>query len=145
MHRITAGDYVINAMTPPGQPGLPFSTNCFGAPTFHVGKGEVVYVGDFVPYINARLSSGARYDGLNHASFPEDAVLRNGATYACAGQMMTRWDLADVERLPDPTPAAPAEAAAPADAEAGEAVSGQPAEAPSPETQAEPSEAAPVL
>lgn len=164
VHRITAGDYVINAMTPPGQPGLPFSTNCFGAPTFHVGKGEVVYVGDFVPYINARLSSGARYDGLNHTSFPDDArqtlaasqpvlaeamkpaVLRNGATYACAGQMMTRWDLAGVERLPDPTPAAPADTAAE------EAVSGQPAEAtpapvaaPSSETQAEPSEAAPVL
>jgi len=107
VRRVTAGDYVLNA-TAVG-PLIFATTNCFGAPTFHVGEGEIVYLGDFVP---------SRSDGeLYFASFPEDArktlatkqpamaeamktaVVRNGATYSCAGITMNRWDIAGLETL----------------------------------------------
>jgi hypothetical protein len=126
VRRVTAGDYVLNA-TSVG-PLVFATTNCFGAPTFHVGEGEIVYLGDFIPFWNVKLSGGGRYLGLNYASFPEDArktlatkqpalaeamkpaALMNGATYSCAGITMNRWDIAGLETLApaEQTQAAPA-------------------------------------
>lgn len=125
--RVTPGDYVIGstavanlAMT---------RTFCFGAPTFHVGEGEVAYVGDFVPFVNADLSTGTKFSDLVHtsridaargalaarqpalAAAMKAAVLRNRATFACAGAVMDRWDLDGVEALPEPE-RKPAETAA---------------------------------
>lgn len=129
--RVTPGDYVI-ASTAVGTK-MVTSTNCFGAPVFHVGAGEVAYLGDFIPYWNARLASGMKTSVLAHAPHVEDArrtlagaqptlaaamkpaAYRNRATYACSAIAMDRWDLPDVEPLPDaaPAPAATKVAAAP--------------------------------
>lgn len=143
VYRITAGDYVMNAMTV--GPAVPITTNCFGAPTFHVGAGEVIYIGDFIPFINAKLSNGTKYSALNYVRFPDDArrtlatrqpalaeamkpaEMRNGATYACAGQTMSRWDLAGVDRLPDPVPTASEGADAPPPPDAPAPAGGAPA------------------
>lgn len=121
--KVTPGDYVIAGHVP----GLVPVTNsfCFGAPTFRVGAGEIVYVGDFIPFMNAPMSNGARLTQIAYASHIEDsrrtlaerqpalaealrpAALRNGATYACAAITMDRWDLPGVETLP-PAETAPA-------------------------------------
>jgi hypothetical protein len=129
--RVTPGAYVISG-TAVG-PALPTTSNCFGAPSFEVAAGEVAYVGDFTPYMNHKLSIGAKLFGLLHslhmdevraalaarqpsiASAMKAAPLRNGATFACSAITMDRWDLADVESLSSvPSPAsAPDGAAAP--------------------------------
>lgn len=125
--RVTPGDYVIGGTSVANQTmGRSF---CFGAPTFRVGEGEVVYVGDFMPFVNAALSDGEKISDLVHASRPDDAravlagrqpalaaamkpaTLRNRATYACAGTVMDRWDIHGAEALPEPA-AAGAETAA---------------------------------
>lgn len=152
--RITPGDYVITGHVP----GLVPVTNsfCFGAPTFHVAAGEVVYLGDFVPFMNAPMSTGERLTVMGYTSQIEDArrtlaaqqpalaealrpaTLRNGATYACSAITMDRWDLAGVEYLPEPAPASE-DAEAPAMLVASEALA-----APDPEPEAAPeAEAAP--
>lgn len=114
--RVTAGDYVVNSTTVGAvQPTI---TNCFGAPTFHVGAGEIVYLGDFHPYIGLPLSNGEKLSTLAHSMHVDDAratltaqqpqlatalkpaTWRNGATYACSGTVMTRWDLNGPEMLP---------------------------------------------
>ncbi len=107
--RITPGDYVINSTRAGKTPVA--STNCFGAPTFHVGAGEVVYLGDFTPYVGVKLIDGNKFTGLGHAMHADDArrtlagyqpqaaaamrpaQWRNNATYSCAGVEMTRWDM----------------------------------------------------
>jgi hypothetical protein len=118
--RVTPGDYVLMGSAV-GK--LPVSNSyCFGAPTFHVGEGEVAYLGDFVPYMDARMSSGARLNAIAWTAHPEDArqvlsdrqgvlasalkpaTLRNRATFACSAITMDRWDLPEVEALPDPEP-----------------------------------------
>jgi hypothetical protein len=126
--KVTPGDYVITGHVP----GVVPVTNsfCFGAPTFHVGAGEVVYVGDFIPFMNHRLSTGERLTQVAYTSHIEDArrtlavhqpmlaeglrpaTLRNRATYACAAITMDRWDIPGVEALPPPEPQAEAPAAA---------------------------------
>lgn len=107
--KLTAGDYVIATS---GLGRIPLGgSNCFGAPTFHAGEGEVTYIGDFVPVANAKLADGKRFAGLGYASHIEDArqalaaqqaslsqalkptAIRNGATYACSGTIMDRWDI----------------------------------------------------
>lgn len=116
--RLTPGDYVINA-TAVGAV-LPTSTNCFGAPTFRVGAGEVLYLGDFVPYLGAKLADGTKLTALAYANHAEDArrtlagtqpalaaalkpaTVMNRATYGCSGIAMTRWDLPGMEALPEP-------------------------------------------
>lgn len=113
--RVTPGDYVIDGHVP-GQ-AVVTSSNCFGAPTFHVNAGEVAYLGDFVPFMNVELSTGQRLSTVAYASHIDDArrtlavqqpalaqalvaaPLRNGATYACAAVTMDRWDLPGVEML----------------------------------------------
>ena len=107
--RVTPGGYVVNSTTAGNTPAT--STNCFGAPTFHIGAGEVVYLGDFTPYVGAKLSDGKKFSGLGHSMHPDDArrtlaayqpqaaaamhsaQWRNNATYSCAGVVMTRWDM----------------------------------------------------
>jgi hypothetical protein len=120
--KVTPGDYVINGSSV--GPNVPITaSNCFGAPAFSVGEGEVVYVGDFLPFMDQKLSTGTKWFGLAHASHPEDArktlagkqpalaaalkpaTLRNGATYACSAITMDRWDIEGAESLPDPEPA----------------------------------------
>jgi hypothetical protein len=118
--RMTPGDYVLTG-TAVGK--LPVTNSyCFGAPTFHVGEGEVLYLGDFVPYLDARMSTGAKLQAIAYASHIEDAqkllsthqahlatalkpaALRNRATYACSAITMDRWDLPGTEALPEPEP-----------------------------------------
>jgi len=118
--RMTPGDYVLMGSAV-GK--LPVSNSyCFGAPTFHVGEGEVLYLGDFVPYLDARMSTGAKLNAIAWATHMEDArqvlsgkqahlasalkpvTLRNRATYACSAISMDRWDLPGMEALPDPEP-----------------------------------------
>lgn len=109
--RLTAGDYVISTLGLGRIPGG--GSNCFGAPTFHVGEGEVVYVGDFIPVVGAKMADGTKFIGLSYASNIEDsrqalaaqqpdlakalkpATIRNAATYACSGTVMDRWDVPD--------------------------------------------------
>ena len=114
--KVTPGDYVITG-TSVG-PNVPITiSNCFGAPTFSVGEGEVVYVGDFLPYMGQKLSTGSKFFGMAYASHPEDArsalsgkqkalaaalkpaTYRNRATYACSAITMDRWDLPGAEAL----------------------------------------------
>jgi hypothetical protein len=127
--RLTPGDYVISG-TAVGA-ALVTQTNCFGAPVFHVGEGEIVYVGDFIPFLNVKLSTGAAISALAYASHIEDArrvlgtkqpelaaalkpaMLHNRATYACSAISMDRWDLLGVDALPDPPPPAMAPGAEP--------------------------------
>jgi hypothetical protein len=123
--RVTAGDYVISSTSVAGF--VPTSVNCFGAPVFHVGPGDTAYLGDFLPYFNATLSSGKRITTLAYATHVDDARsalatrqpalaaamrpadYRNHATFGCAGVMMDRWDLPGVEPIaPPPSAAAPA-------------------------------------
>jgi hypothetical protein len=117
---LTAGDYVIGSAGIGNMPSV--VTNCFGSPTFHVGAGEIVYLGDFIPYWNAPLSTGAKLAALGYASHVEDARkvlagrqaesaaalkpadLRNGATFACAGVQMWRWEIDGLPPVPPPAP-----------------------------------------
>ncbi|WEK44245.1 MAG: hypothetical protein P0Y64_05390 [Candidatus Sphingomonas colombiensis] len=129
VHRLTPGDYVLDSLTV--GPGVPTSTHCFGAPTFHLAPGEVAYIGDFIPYMGAEMAAGGKLSGLVHANHVEDARtvlarsqpalatalkaadLRNGATYACSGIVMSRWEIEGLEAIA-PATEAPAAAAAPA-------------------------------
>lgn len=52
---VSAGDYVLLGAAPGAVPGVTNSF-CFGAPTFHVGAGEVVYFGDLTPYLGVRMA-----------------------------------------------------------------------------------------
>ena len=118
--RVTPGDYVITGHVPGVVPVT--SSFCFGAPTFHVGAGEIVYVGDFIPFMNHRLSTGERLTQVAYTSHLEDArrtlaarqpalaeglraaTMRNRATFACAAITMDRWDIPGAEALPPPAP-----------------------------------------
>ena len=115
--RVTPGDYVISALGVNTK--LVTSSNCFGAPTFHVGAGEVAYLGDFIPYWNVKLASGDKVSALAYTSHIDDArrvlgsgqpalakamtaaTLRNRATYACSAITMDRWDIAGRAALPE--------------------------------------------
>lgn len=118
--RLTAGDYVIaGGATGSGEILV---THCFGAPTFRVGEGEVVYLGDFVPFVDVKLSNGKKAGGMGYGSHLEEAraalgarqpalaaamkpaLVRNKATYACAAVTMDRWDLPGAEALPEAEP-----------------------------------------
>ena len=116
--RLTPGDYVMNSFAV--GPLVPTTTHCFGAPTFHVGEGEVAYLGDFIPYWNVPVATGEKLATLAWAPHPEEAraalagkqpalaaamkraTWRNRATYACSAITMTRFDLPGVEAVPEP-------------------------------------------
>jgi len=113
--KLTPGDYVIDGAAVGSN--VITSTNCFGAPTFHVSAGEVLYLGDFVPVWGAPGDDGKKPFGLGYASRIDDsrrlllgsqpvlaaalrpAALRNRATYACSAVTMTRWDLPGVPNV----------------------------------------------
>ena len=116
--RLSPGDYVLTAYEI--GPGMAFGEFCLGAPTFHVGEGETVYLGDFVPLWAARLSTGKRIMALAWTPRLEEtraaltaaqpalatalkpATLHDRATYGCTPMVgVDRWDLADVEDLPE--------------------------------------------
>ena len=125
--KLTPGDYVISAVSWIRQV---MSTNCFGAPTFHVAAGEVLYLGDFVPVWNAVGTDGKKISGTGYVSRIEDArrvlaakqpalaaalkpaAWRNHATYACAAVSMDRWDLPGMPEVEQGPAAQPAAAAA---------------------------------
>jgi hypothetical protein len=103
---VTAGDYVLFGATP--GPGLITNSFCLGAPTFTVKAGEAVYVGDFTPYIMAKMADGRRGMAMAYSVHPDDAAkalekqpdlagrlklanIRDGATFACAAQEMTAY------------------------------------------------------
>jgi len=126
--RVTPGDYVITGHVPGVVPMT--TTFCFGGPTFHVGAGQVVYVGDFIPYMNHRLSTEERLTQVAYTAHLEDArrtlaarqpalaealrqaAIRNRATFACAAINMDRWDIPGAALLPPPAPEAEPDATA---------------------------------
>ncbi|MDB5691406.1 MAG: hypothetical protein JWO81_469 [Alphaproteobacteria bacterium] len=122
---VSAGDYVMFGATPGGKEVL--STFCLGAPAFHVGAGEIVYFGDLTPYPSVRLVDGTKAAAMAYSSHPDDAraalahqpalaaglrpaELRNKATYACAGQAMTAYEVPGIPELEAPAPAPAGEA-----------------------------------
>jgi len=129
--RLTPGDYVISGNSVARAPVT--TSYCFGAPTFRVAAGQVVYIGDFVPLVGARRDDGTAMMGMAHvfniddaratlatkqpalAQAMQPATLRNQATFACSAITMDRWDLHGVEALPAPTPAVATDQAAPAE------------------------------
>lgn len=120
--KVTPGDYVIAGQVPGPVPVT--NSFCFGAPTFHVNAGEVVYLGDFVPYMNVELANGSRLFTMAYTAHIDDArrtlaaqlpamaeamtpaTIRNRATFACSGITMDRWDLPGMEALAEPEPQA---------------------------------------
>lgn len=120
VRRVTPGDYVVRG-TAVGPGVLVTNSYCFGAPTIRVAAGEVVYVGDFVPYMGAKLAAGGNFHGLAYTSNIEDtrktlaisqpalaaalkpATLHDRATYACSGIVMDRWDWPGVADMPEVT------------------------------------------
>jgi hypothetical protein len=117
MVKLTAGDYVISGISFIRQIA---STNCFGAPTFHIGAGEVLYLGDFVPVGGATGADGKKISGFGYVNRIDDArrllatsqpqlaaamkpaKVSNGATYACSAVTMDRWDIAGADTVPPP-------------------------------------------
>ncbi|MES3151921.1 hypothetical protein [Sphingomonas faeni] len=114
--KVTPGDYVIASTAVVAK--IATTSYCFGAPTFHVDPGAVLYVGDFVPVVDAKLKTGETVSTLAYASHIEDArrtlttsqpalgaalrpaTMQNRATYACSAITMDRWDLPGVGSLP---------------------------------------------
>jgi hypothetical protein len=125
--KLTAGDYVMTGAAVGG--AMIMSTNCFGAPTFHVGAGEVLYLGDFIPVWGTPGADGKKLFGLGYANRIADsrrllsgaqpalaaalgpARIENGATYACSAVTMDRWDIAGAKMIAPVTQAAAAPAA----------------------------------
>ncbi|WP_235512513.1 hypothetical protein [Sphingomonas sp. Leaf17] len=120
--RVTPGDYVIASTAVAAK--VATTINCFGAPGFHVGPGEVAYIGDFMPVVNAKLANGTTTTKLFHTMNITDArrtlsvsqptvsaalkpaALYNRATYACSAMTMDRWDISGVPPLPETLPVA---------------------------------------
>jgi hypothetical protein len=114
--RVTPGDYVIASTAVVAK--IPTASYCFGAPTFHVDPGAVVYLGDFIPVVNGKLRTGETVSTLAYATHIDDArrtltssqpalgaSLRparmfNRATYACSAITMDRWDVPGADPLP---------------------------------------------
>jgi len=122
---VTEGDYVMFGAAPLR---VVDSTFCLGAPTFHVGAGEVVYFGDVTPYLNARMEGSGRANAMAYSSDldaaraalsaqPElasalrAADLRNQATFACVAQTMLSYAVPGAPDLPPAPPAAPGSSA----------------------------------
>ena len=116
--RVTPGDYVIASTAVITK--IATTTNCFGAPTFHVEAGEVAYLGDFIPVVQDKSSVIVPMSGVAYTRHEDDArkalasaqsalaaalkpaTFRNKATYACSAITMDRWDLPGAEMLPEP-------------------------------------------
>lgn len=121
MVKLTPGDYVISGVSFMRQI---MSTNCFGAPNFHLSAGEVLYLGDFIPLWGATGPDGKKISGTGYVSRIEDArrllatkqpqlaaamkpaKIVDGATYACSAITMDRWDITGPESSAAATPTA---------------------------------------
>ncbi|WP_375286670.1 hypothetical protein [Sphingomonas sp.] len=121
--RVTAGRYVINSTSVAGPVAI--TGFCLGAPVLEVKAGEVVYLGDFVPLLNAVGANGEKITGIAWTSNPEEsrrtlstkapdlgarmqaAQWQNNATYGCAAQMMDRFDLPGMPEFVAPPPVQP--------------------------------------
>lgn len=116
---VSAGDYVLYGATP-GPAGAVVNSFCFSAPTVRVGAGEVVYFGDFIPYLGAKLADGGVHTGMAWARHPDEAravlakqpalaaafkdgEVRNGASYSCSAQAMGAYVAPGVAALPELT------------------------------------------
>ena len=125
---VSEGDYVMYGAAPMR---VVDATFCLGAPTFRVRAGEVVYFGDVTPYLNVRMEGGRRASAMAYSSDIEKArealatqpalasalrpaEISNQATFGCVAQNMLAYAVPGAADLPEPAPAAPAEAA-PAD------------------------------
>ena len=117
---VSEGDYVIY-----GDGTFYTNVNCFGSPVFHVGSGQLIYMGDWIPYKELELSNGSwltqllawaphiedAKNGLSRfqpsiANKIEMATFFNGATYSCPlGNIFKpdRRDLPNIARLPAPS------------------------------------------
>ncbi|WP_052071665.1 hypothetical protein [Sphingopyxis sp. MWB1] len=119
--KLTPGWYILQTDSIAKVPAN--TTNCFGAPAFEVKAGKFNYFTDATPFVDVSLSTGKRFSGMGYARHFEaargalaqfqpdaeanmvEARIENGATYSCAGQVMTRMDFPGVSDLV-PTPAA---------------------------------------
>jgi hypothetical protein len=127
---VSAGDYVLFGATP-GPGGQVMNTFCLGAPAFSVKPGEVVYFGEFTPYINVKLVDGSHTAAMAYSSHPDDAQrfladhpelaatfraadIRNEATYGCAGQAMMAYAVPGAPAIEAPGPEAAEDSPAPA-------------------------------
>lgn len=118
--KLTAGQYVIG--TTQAGPTPPMTSNCFGAPVITVPAGKVVYLGDWFPFMDVKLSNGdklfaamgwrphldrarKKLGGYQPALAErlELAEVRNGATYSCAAVTMNKWELPGLPQLSAPT------------------------------------------
>lgn len=124
IHRVTAGNYVVLGTGMLG--AVVANSYCFGAPSFHVDAGQMVYVGDMVPLVNAQMAGGGKTTTLAYTTNLEDArrtlaakqpelaktmtaaTLRNRATYGCAAVAMDRLDWPGLDELPKPAAVDPA-------------------------------------
>jgi hypothetical protein len=115
VYLVSAGDYVLYGATP-GPGGQVTNTFCLGAPTFTVRPGEVVYFGEFTPYMNVKLVDGSHTAAMAYSSHPDEAraalasrpelaaafkpaEIRNQATYGCAGAFMMAYSVAGAPAL----------------------------------------------
>lgn len=116
---VSAGDYVLYGAMP-GPAAQVMNTFCFESVMVGVKAGEVVYFGDFTPYIGAKAEDGRVISAMAWSSHPEEAKaalasqpvlaaafrvgeVKGGASYSCAGQVMAAYRPAGVPMLPDLT------------------------------------------
>jgi hypothetical protein len=116
---VPAGDYVLAGRTFNGTYTDVF---CFGAPRFTLQPGNVVYVGDYEMFAQARMSDGERRNAMRYSAdlsgaradlttvYPSLAgsltpwTPTNGATFGCDGDEFTAYAVPDAA-VPAPTPA----------------------------------------
>jgi len=114
---VTEGDYVLFGASPAKVPQI-LNTFCLGAPTFHVGAGEIVYFGDLTPYPRVKLVDGTSTEAMAWSTHPDaakaalagkqaalaaalkPAALSNEATYGCAAVTMTAYAVPGAPALP---------------------------------------------
>lgn len=119
--RLTPGDYVIagsalsRILLVDPHPNF----YCMGAPVFHAGGGQTIYIGDFTPFWGAKMSDGGWMYGMGYSRHIEDARttltskqpglaaamqqarMFNLARFTCVAGLMDRWDLPGLEALGD--------------------------------------------
>jgi hypothetical protein len=118
--RLTAGDYVIAGSALSRVLLVDVNPNfyCMGAPVFHAGGGQTIYIGDFTPFWGAKMSGGYMY-GMGYSRHIKDAratlnskqpelagVMQqarmfNMAQFTCVAGLMDRWNLPGLEALGD--------------------------------------------
>ncbi|MES2442486.1 MAG: hypothetical protein V4574_06615 [Pseudomonadota bacterium] len=117
--RLTPGDYVLAGSAVSRillvNPNPNFY--CMGAPLFHAGAGQTLYIGDFTPFWGAKMSDGGWMYGVGYSRHLEDArttlaskqpalaaamqqaQMVDRAPFTCVAGLMDRWDLPGLEAL----------------------------------------------